>query len=552
MRIPINSVIFITIIVLNISCVQNVSQGGGGSEVEVTGCVLKSTNTPAPLTQVKLIPQDYNPIIKENTENLRVDTSDATGHYSFKNVTHGVYNIQAIQLTERTRMLIPGIEIGEENTVVPTDSLHAPGTLKLLLPYSTNRQGYAAIPGTDITTTIAIGSEDITLDSLPDGILTSIIYNINGETKTREIRNVRVISSETTVIADTSWKYKQPIILNTSVSGADISSTIYEFPVLVRLTAANFDFDLIQNSGTEIRFTSSKGARLNHEIERWDSIGEKAEIWVKVDTIFGNNDTQSIIMYWGNPDAADISSSQSVFDTASGFEGVWHLNETNNNNEAIDATPNHLNGNAYQMTIKTPPNGAIGYARSFDGAAGYISMPNTASSKLNFSENDTFTLSAWVYADTFDNVYRTIAAKGYQQYFLQLSYFPSGKPLWQFSTYYQQDNWHMSDFTATARTWVLLTSVKLGSLHYLYCNSELVDNTTNIYAHPETALNRDTTDDFSIGRFMKEANYPAQFGYCYYKGMIDEVRVSSVARSADWIRLSYMNQRSNDLLVQFK
>jgi hypothetical protein len=79
-----------------------------------------------------------------------------------------------------------------------------------------------------------------------------------------------------------------------------------------------------------------------------------------------------------------------------------------------------------------------------------------------------------------------------------------------------------------------------------------VDNTTAIYPHPEAEINRDTINDFSIGRFMKEATYPANFGYCYFKGMIDEVRVSSIARSADWIKLSYMNQRSDDKLLQFK
>jgi hypothetical protein len=40
-------------------------------------------------------------------------------------------------------------------------------------------------------------------------------------------------------------------------------------------------------------------------------------------------------------------------------------------------------------------------------------------------------------------------------------------------------------------------------------------------------------------------------GYCYFKGIIDEVQISSVARSAEWIRLSYRNQNRNDLLIYF-
>jgi hypothetical protein len=110
----------------------------------------------------------------------------------------------------------------------------------------------------------------------------------------------------------------------------------------------------------------------------------------------------------------------------------------------------------------------------------------------------------------------------------------------------------MTDYTAAARTWVHLTCVKKGSLQYLYCNGELVDETAAIYSHEGVVINRDTTDNFSIGRFMKEPEYPTKFGYCYFKGMIDELRLSSITRSADWIRLSYMNQRSDDKLVQFR
>jgi hypothetical protein len=38
----------------------------------------------------------------------------------------------------------------------------------------------------------------------------------------------------------------------------------------------------------------------------------------------------------------------------------------------------------------------------------------------------------------------------------------------------------------------------------------------------------------------------------FFKGGIDEVRVMSVMPDADWIKLCYMNQKSEDLLVVFK
>ncbi|MBN1604813.1 MAG: DUF2341 domain-containing protein [Chitinispirillaceae bacterium] len=553
MRTILSHIIFLLTVSGLVSCVQTVSHGGGGSEVEVTGYVVSGDNTPASLTQVKLIPQEYDAVSKLNGDAIQIDTSDISGRYSFKDVAPGTYNVQALQLTERTRALVTGIIVGDKDTILPQETLHSPGKVKLLLPYGATHEGYVTIPGTDFVSSNKPGSSEIILDSIPQGIVPAIVYTINDTISAPSVlRNVQVKSYETTVITDSSWQKKQRIVLNTSSGGANISGAVYGFPVLVRLTSAIFDFAQAQPDGKDIRFTSSKGAALHHEIERWDPLRKSAEIWIKVDTIYGNNNTQSIMMYWGSAAASDRSSSQIVFDTTAGFEGVWHLGETYSN-KAMDATGNRFDGESYHMSEAPSTEGVIGNARVFDGDSGYISMPNTASGKLNFSENDTFTLSAWVYADTFDNTYRTIASKGYQQYFLQLSYFPSKeKPLWQFSTYYQNDNWHMTDYTAAARTWVHLTCVKKGNLQYLYCNGELVDETAAIYSHEGVAINRDTTDNFSIGRFMKEPEYPTKFGYCYFKGIIDELRLSSITRSADWIRLSYMNQRSDDKLVQFR
>jgi hypothetical protein len=193
--------------------------------------------------------------------------------------------------------------------------------------------------------------------------------------------------------------------------------------------------------------------------------------------------------------------------------------------------------------------GMIGNARVFDGNSSYIAVPNTASGKLNFPDDGYFSISAWAYVDTFDNEYRTIAGKGHQQYFLQLTYFPLNRPQWEFSTFSNAENWRMSTSSAVEKQWVLLTGVRQGNVQYLYCNGELVDATSDVYDH---GISRGASEDFLIGRFMNEATFPANFGYCYFKGRIDEVRVSSVARNADWIRLSYMNQRSDDKVVQFK
>ena len=50
--------------------------------------------------------------------------------------------------------------------------------------------------------------------------------------------------------------------------------------------------------------------------------------------------------------------------------------------------------------------------------------------------------------------------------------------------------------------------------------------------------------------FLVDGGVP--FPFDYFKGKIDEVRIENVALSADRIKLSYMNQRLPDMLVQFR
>ena len=210
--------------------------------------------------------------------------------------------------------------------------------------------------------------------------------------------------------------------MNTTVSGAGVDSDVYDFPVLVRLTESNFDFSQAAENGKDIRFTSRNGTPLLHEIEKWDGASRHAAIWVRIDTVYGNDSTQSILMYWGNPDAQDYSNSKLVFDTASGFQGVWHLGDEPND-LIRDATFNGYDGSSPDTATPSISEGAIGYCRTFNGTSDFITMNNTAESKINFPQNGYYSVSAWVYLDTIDIKSRCILSKGYEQYYLRSSSF---------------------------------------------------------------------------------------------------------------------------------
>ena len=44
----------------------------------------------------------------------------------------------------------------------------------------------------------------------------------------------------------------------------------------------------------------------------------------------------------------------------------------------------------------------------------------------------------------------------------------------------------------------------------------------------------------------------AEYSDRFFAGKLDEVRISSVARNGDWIKLCYMNQRQDDALLEFR
>src|SRR5690606_2609268 len=118
---------------------------------------------------------------------------------------------------------------------------------------------------------------------------------------------------------------------------------VRNFPVLIRLGAAEATiFTQAKAGGADIRFAKSDDTPLSYQIESWDAAGTKAAIWVKIDTVRGNNSTQSIKMHWGNTEADSESNGAAVFDTANGYKTVLHMNEPTG--DVNDATINAVVG----------------------------------------------------------------------------------------------------------------------------------------------------------------------------------------------------------------
>jgi hypothetical protein len=187
-------------------------------------------------------------------------------------------------------------------------------------------------------------------------------------------------------------------------------------------------------------------------------------------------------------------------------------------------------------------------AQEFDGSSSYILIPGTASSKLNFQENGFYSLSAWIYADTINDSFHVIIGKGHDQYSLKQTKNSSGRgEKWEMVEYHGAVGWQISqDTVATAKSWKYIAAVRNGTNQRIYVDGQIKDSTR--WTNPG-AIARNTSEDVSIGRYLRYITYLYDEGYGSFDGKIDEVRICNVPRSANWIKLSYMNQRVQDALV---
>ena len=530
--------------------------GSDNPDFKVMGSITDANGVPASNTLVTLLPGSYNPVT-DGPASL-VDTTDGLGEYRFAVAKTGAYNIQAVNLTKMSRSLVTGISVTGDTTRVSIAILSAPGAIKVMLPAGANTgNAYAYVPGSGVVSRARGTGDSIILDSVPAGVLPSVNFAPANDSPSSVIRyNVRVLSGDTATILNPSWRYARSIFLNTTSSGAGVAGSVTGFPVLVRLTRSNFDFTQAQTIGGDIRFTKSDNSPLPYEIERWDPVNGLAEVWVKVDTVYGNDSTQFIIMYWGastmdstgSPQAlaTPLSNSAAVFDTAEGFQAVLHMNQSAGGKTA-DATANHYDGALSGGAAAGSAAGPIGSACNFTGSSGNIQLTGTAKSKLSFPQYGAYTIAAWVSVDSLFTGDQHLVGKGGLQYSLRAKGSASSPPsMFSFEEYVMTPvkglDRRLSPITLS--TWKHVVAVRNGTSAYLYVDGLCTDSTGIFYGDGNPGNARDSSSDVTIGSLIG--------GGLHFNGSIDEVIILSVPLSADFVKLCYMNQRSDDKLTVFK
>ncbi len=374
-------------------------------------------------------------------------------------------------------------------------------------------------------------------DHLNSGQIGFMTYTTSSTSYFDDIKIRLLVSAEptTTIGLEEKWSpslddfkyYKQIIIDHNQVSG---SSNLIDFPVLISL----IDSDLhnhAQPDGDDIVFFSGNEL-LDHEIEvfnhTYNSTHAQLVAWVRIPSLSYTTDT-TIFIYYGNSAMQSCENATGVWND--NYRGVWHLNEISGN--ILDSTNYNIEGIVTGNTIQGT-DGKIDGCYEFDGESDEVALGDPTDGHLDFGTNS-FTVSFWVqfFGSTLD---------------YQLPFYKGGNmaanPGYEFETNQAGTSldFQISDGITQFHSPQIV--VDLNGWSYIVGVVDRSADTQIIYKNG-TQIGS-ATDISSLGSV--DNSYNLLFSWDWYSiyGKLDEVRISSTARSADWITTEYNNQHSTD------
>ncbi|MCW5623889.1 MAG: DUF2341 domain-containing protein, partial [Burkholderiales bacterium] len=182
------------------------------------------------------------------------------------------------------------------------------------------------------------------------------------------------------------WTARRQITVDTSDKGAALQAGAQNVPVLVRLHTGNFPFVEADMDGKDLRFIGSDDATpLKFHVELFDGVNELALIWVQVPKL-DPGATQAIWIYYGNEKAVSASDSKTTYDGNQTL--VLHFHEK-------DGTFKDATAYGHAPVVGGVTHNATGLADgsgTFDGSA-RLSWPAVPGLRIGAAG---MTFSAWV------------------------------------------------------------------------------------------------------------------------------------------------------------
>lgn len=263
-----------------------------------------------------------------------------------------------------------------------------------------------------------------------------------------------------------------------------------DFPVPIRITPDRFDLKRIAADGHDLRFTDSAGVDLPFEVESLTP-SHGALVWLRVPALGG--DPARFEMYFDNPNAPYLAESEARTVWRAGFAGVFHCVE-----DGVDSSP----ASAATGVVGTNP------AEGVFGEAFYFAPKklDALTATLSPAAGDR-TLCAWVRPDGLDRAARIAGVTGFAL---------------------DQDRGGLACNSATAPNALAVDTWRYACcVHHAGFDALYVDGVAA--GRPGKSPDRAPASAFEVGG--RHEDPPAK----RFAGVIDEVRVSTVARDPAWL-----------------
>jgi hypothetical protein len=342
-----------------------------------------------------------------------------------------------------------------------------------------------------------------------------------------------------------NWLYRQAITINASKVG---STTLSNFPVLVNVTSTYLKFsgsggDVQNANGSDILFTASDGTtKLNHEIENYSSSTGSLVAWVNVPSVATGTSTV-FYMYYGNSTTTNEQNVAGTWDN--NYQAVWHFP----NGTILNASDSSAYANNGTINGATATTGEVDGGVNFNGSSD-VTTPYLQNNVV------AYTIESWINTSDSSSIQPIVNDRGSG----------AGKSLTLFlegngacggtsgcggsagvpsigidsnaifiglngSTALTNGVWHQ-----VVGTWAAASGTAVASSQFtLYVDGK------NINAAAKTVAGSATSPLTGLGGAV--IGYHQAWNH-YFTGSMDEIRISTVARSASWVYTEYNNQSS--------
>ena len=331
---------------------------------------------------------------------------------------------------------------------------------------------------------------------------------------------------------DTAWDYSKKI----TIDHTKVDTTLTNFPILVQITDDTYLHSHAQDDGDDILFTldGNNETKLNHEIEYYnnDSNYVNASIWVNITSLSSSADTV-IWMYYGNSTCGSQEDITGTWD--SNFVGIYHFNETTGT-DVHDSSGNDYDGTLEQSDHWTS-SGIVNYAYDFDGTDDGVIISDN-----NDFDISTYTIEAWAEPDSLSGTWLPICWKSTDETEVKWELGVGRATDELANDFGKSGEWHgltaAGVLTDSVMAYYTVVMDNANDNQYLYKNGSVVASDESQTGVP---CNYANDDNVSIGCNGEASKF--------FTGIIDEVRISNVARNSSWLGATYNTTNDNSNFI---